>query len=80
MGSAAQSPSGLFASQNTSSIVPKFASAAPQFSSSSGQETSLPHAFSTMTLQDPSNGGWNMDTGATSHLNSSTNCLRTIFA
>ncbi|GJY43537.1 ribonuclease H-like domain-containing protein [Tanacetum coccineum] len=42
----------------------------------SSQPTSLPSAFSTMTLQDPT---WNMDTGATSHLNSSTRNLSSIF-
>ncbi|GJS66519.1 hypothetical protein Tco_0681083 [Tanacetum coccineum] len=40
------------------------------------QPTSLPSAFSTMTLSDPT---WNMDTGATSHLNSNVNNLITIF-
>ncbi|GKD93769.1 hypothetical protein Tco_1373606 [Tanacetum coccineum] len=28
-----------------------------------GQETTLPHAFSAVSLQDPTNGAWNMDTG-----------------
>ena len=36
----------------------------------------LPRAFSTMTLQDPT---WNMDTGASSHLNSHTSNLNTIY-
>ncbi|GJY36310.1 ribonuclease H-like domain-containing protein [Tanacetum coccineum] len=40
------------------------------------QPTTLPSAFSTMSLQDPT---WNMDTGATSHLNSSTRNLSSIF-
>ncbi|GJX58289.1 ribonuclease H-like domain-containing protein [Tanacetum coccineum] len=40
------------------------------------QQTSLPSAFSTMTLQDPT---WNMDTGATSHLNSNARNLSTLF-
>ncbi|GJZ74210.1 ribonuclease H-like domain-containing protein, partial [Tanacetum coccineum] len=40
------------------------------------QPTSLPSAFSTMTLQDPT---WNMDTGATSHLNSNAHNLSTLF-
>ncbi|GKE56881.1 ribonuclease H-like domain-containing protein, partial [Tanacetum coccineum] len=40
------------------------------------QPTSLPSAFSTMTLQDPT---WNMDTGATSHLNSNAYNLSTLF-
>ncbi|GJW08838.1 ribonuclease H-like domain-containing protein [Tanacetum coccineum] len=50
---------------------------APQ-SSLPGQETILPQAFNTMTLQDPSNANWNMDTGASSHLNSDANNLSTI--
>ncbi|GKE84175.1 hypothetical protein Tco_1557917, partial [Tanacetum coccineum] len=37
----------------------------------SGQETTLPHAFVVGTLHDPSSGAWNMDTGASSHLNDS---------
>ncbi|GKA93918.1 ribonuclease H-like domain-containing protein, partial [Tanacetum coccineum] len=40
------------------------------------QPTLLPSAFSTMSLQDPT---WNMDTGATSHLNSDARNLSTIF-
>ncbi|GKA03745.1 ribonuclease H-like domain-containing protein [Tanacetum coccineum] len=40
------------------------------------QATSLPSAFSTMTLQDLT---WNMDTGATSHLNSNAHNLSTLF-
>ncbi|GKA36523.1 ribonuclease H-like domain-containing protein [Tanacetum coccineum] len=40
------------------------------------QPTSILSAFSTMTLPDPT---WNMDTGASSHLNSSTRNLSTIF-
>ncbi|GKG06610.1 ribonuclease H-like domain-containing protein [Tanacetum coccineum] len=43
------------------------------------QETQLPHAFNTLTLQDPANSNWNMDTGSSSHLNSSVNNLSTIF-
>ncbi|GJR75693.1 ribonuclease H-like domain-containing protein [Tanacetum coccineum] len=50
---------------------------APQ-SSLPGQETILPQAFNTMTLQDPANANWNMDTGASSHLNSDSNNLSTI--
>ncbi|GJT38950.1 ribonuclease H-like domain-containing protein [Tanacetum coccineum] len=38
--------------------------------------TSLPSAFSTMMLHDPT---WNMDTGATSHLNSNAHNLSTLF-
>ncbi|GKB35265.1 hypothetical protein Tco_0880207 [Tanacetum coccineum] len=44
-------------------------------SGSTSQETQLPHAFNTLTLQDPANSNWNMDTGASSHLNSSVNNL-----
>nr|GEW23666.1 ribonuclease H-like domain-containing protein [Tanacetum cinerariifolium] len=40
------------------------------------QQTTLPSAFSTMSLQDPT---WNMDTGATSHLNSNARNLSTTF-
>ncbi|GJZ21793.1 ribonuclease H-like domain-containing protein [Tanacetum coccineum] len=40
------------------------------------QATSLLSAFSTMTVQDPT---WNMDTCSSSHLNSSTSNLSTIF-
>ncbi|GKF57183.1 ribonuclease H-like domain-containing protein, partial [Tanacetum coccineum] len=42
-------------------------------------ETYLPQALNTMTLQDPANSNWNMDTGASSYLNSSTNNLSTVF-
>ncbi|GKC89817.1 hypothetical protein Tco_1150466 [Tanacetum coccineum] len=35
----------------------------------SGHEAILPNAFSAMTLQDPAAVNWNMDTGASSHLN-----------
>ncbi|GJX66895.1 hybrid signal transduction histidine kinase M [Tanacetum coccineum] len=48
--------------------------AAPALHSS--QATSLPSAFSTMTLYDPT---WNMDTGETSHLNSNAHNLSTLF-
>ncbi|GJS31420.1 ribonuclease H-like domain-containing protein [Tanacetum coccineum] len=33
----------------------------------SGQETTLPHAFTVGTLHDPTTGAWNMDTGAMSN-------------
>ncbi|GJY82051.1 ribonuclease H-like domain-containing protein [Tanacetum coccineum] len=46
-----------------------------QSTSNPGQATLLPHAFSTETLQDPSSGAWNMDTGANSHLNNSITSL-----
>ncbi|GKG01675.1 hypothetical protein Tco_0306380 [Tanacetum coccineum] len=45
-------------------------------SANASQATSLPSAFSTMTVQDPT---WNMDTGSSSHLNFSTSNLSTIF-
>ncbi|GKC12192.1 ribonuclease H-like domain-containing protein [Tanacetum coccineum] len=48
-------------------------------SNPSGQETLLPQAFNTMTIQDPTDANWNMDTGASSHLNSSANNLSTVF-
>lgn len=41
-------------------------------SGDSGQATSLPQAFNSMSLQDPNDNGWYMDTGATSHLASDT--------
>nr|GEU88253.1 hybrid signal transduction histidine kinase M [Tanacetum cinerariifolium] len=42
----------------------------------SSQVTSLPNAFNTMSLQDPT---WNMDIGATSHLYSNARNLSTLF-
>nr|GEX07401.1 ribonuclease H-like domain-containing protein [Tanacetum cinerariifolium] len=45
----------------------------------SGHATTIPHAFTTETLRDFSNGAYNMDTGASSHLNSSVNSLCEIF-
>ncbi|GKC80927.1 hypothetical protein Tco_1136644 [Tanacetum coccineum] len=45
-----------------------------------GQATNLPHAFSTMTLQDLASGAWNMDTDASSHLNNSVNSLSENFS
>nr|GEZ91434.1 ribonuclease H-like domain-containing protein [Tanacetum cinerariifolium] len=43
------------------------------------QETTLPHAFSVVSLQDPTTGAWNMDTGASFHLNDSVTSLSDIF-
>ncbi|GKA27805.1 ribonuclease H-like domain-containing protein [Tanacetum coccineum] len=43
-------------------------------SQGSGQATLLPNAFNTTTLQEPAFGKWNMDTGASSHLNDSVHC------
>ncbi|GJV76394.1 hypothetical protein Tco_1507978 [Tanacetum coccineum] len=44
-------------------------------SGSTGQKTTLPHAFAAGTLHDPTTGAWNIDTGASSHLNNSVNSL-----
>ncbi|GKC68095.1 ribonuclease H-like domain-containing protein [Tanacetum coccineum] len=44
-----------------------------------GQATILPSAFTTGTLHDPSTGAWHMDSGATSHLNSSVYNLSDVF-
>ncbi|GJW95117.1 ribonuclease H-like domain-containing protein, partial [Tanacetum coccineum] len=45
-----------------------------------GQETTtLPHAFTAGTLHDPAPAAWNMDTGASSHLNNSITSLSEIF-
>ncbi|GJY79980.1 ribonuclease H-like domain-containing protein [Tanacetum coccineum] len=43
----------------------------------SEQATILPNAFIAETLHDPTTGAWNMDTGASSHLNSSVSILVT---
>ncbi|GKA68083.1 hypothetical protein Tco_0768000 [Tanacetum coccineum] len=40
-----------------------------------GQATILPHAFTVGTLHDPVSSAWNMDTGASSHLNNSVTSL-----
>nr|GEV16247.1 ribonuclease H-like domain-containing protein [Tanacetum cinerariifolium] len=47
-------------------------------SQGSGQATLLPNAFNTTTLQDSASGSWNMDTGASSHLNDSVHYLSDI--
>ncbi|GJQ92175.1 ribonuclease H-like domain-containing protein [Tanacetum coccineum] len=44
----------------------------------SGQATLLLNAFNTLPLQEPALGNWNMDTGASSHLNDSVHCLSDI--
>ncbi|GJR96160.1 ribonuclease H-like domain-containing protein [Tanacetum coccineum] len=49
------------------------------FSGYNGQETNLPQAFNTPTLQDFGQVGWNMDTCVSSHLNSDANNLSTIY-
>ncbi|GJX77844.1 hypothetical protein Tco_0324655 [Tanacetum coccineum] len=43
------------------------------------QATALPSAFTARTLHDPATGAWNMDTGASSHLNSLVTSLSDIF-
>ncbi|GJT93556.1 hypothetical protein Tco_1082401 [Tanacetum coccineum] len=43
------------------------------------QETTLPHAFTARTLHDPATGAWNMNTGASSHLNASVTNLNDVF-
>nr|GEX69725.1 ribonuclease H-like domain-containing protein [Tanacetum cinerariifolium] len=43
------------------------------------QATALPTAFTARTLHDPATGAWNMDTGASSHLNSLVTSLSDIF-
>ncbi|GJR06596.1 ribonuclease H-like domain-containing protein [Tanacetum coccineum] len=44
-----------------------------------GQATTLPHTFIVGTLHDPGPTSWNIDTGASSHLNNSTTSLSEIF-
>nr|GEY88441.1 ribonuclease H-like domain-containing protein [Tanacetum cinerariifolium] len=44
-----------------------------------GQATNILHAFSTESLRDPNTGAWNIYTGASSHLNSSSTCLSNVF-
>ncbi|GJZ99241.1 ribonuclease H-like domain-containing protein [Tanacetum coccineum] len=51
----------------------------PGSTGTSGQETTLLHAFNAGTLHDPATGAWNMDTGASSHLKALVNSLSEIF-
>ncbi|GKF23678.1 ribonuclease H-like domain-containing protein, partial [Tanacetum coccineum] len=46
----------------------------------SGQETVLQHAFSTSTPHDPTIGAWNIDIGASSHLNDSVTSLSDVLS
>ncbi|GKB22141.1 ribonuclease H-like domain-containing protein, partial [Tanacetum coccineum] len=63
-----------------SSIPPGFCPSVPSTGSGlQGQPTMLPHAFNTASIQDPLARTWNMDTGASSHLNDSVHCLSDIF-
>ncbi|GJY42913.1 hypothetical protein Tco_0431126 [Tanacetum coccineum] len=50
-----------------------------QSGQSAGHETILSHVFSVTTPHDPTTEAWNMDTGASSHLNNSVNSLSEIF-
>ncbi|GKD82596.1 ribonuclease H-like domain-containing protein [Tanacetum coccineum] len=43
-----------------------------------GQATLLPQAFTAGTIHDPTTGAWNMDTGASSHLNNSVTSSSTV--
>ncbi|GKD58896.1 ribonuclease H-like domain-containing protein [Tanacetum coccineum] len=45
----------------------------------SGQATTLPHAFTVVTLHDPASGSWNMYTNVSSHLHNSATSLSEIF-
>ncbi|GJU52944.1 ribonuclease H-like domain-containing protein [Tanacetum coccineum] len=58
--------------QQTQTLHPRSGSWPPAAPLSQLYKTNLPH-------QDPANSNWNMDTGASSHLNSLVNNLSTIF-
>nr|GEU75806.1 ribonuclease H-like domain-containing protein [Tanacetum cinerariifolium] len=62
-------------------LFSRVAPTAPQVNHGSigTQETTLPYAFTTATIQDFSNGAWNMDSGVSSHLNNSFSSLSEIF-
>ncbi|GJU27390.1 putative RNA-directed DNA polymerase, eukaryota, reverse transcriptase zinc-binding domain protein [Tanacetum coccineum] len=44
-----------------------------------GQDTTPPHAFAAGSLHDPTTRAWNMDTGASSHLNNLVTSLSDVF-
>ncbi|KAL4587848.1 hypothetical protein LXL04_000722 [Taraxacum kok-saghyz] len=44
----------------------------------SSESTAIPQMFNTMTLNDPGQGGWFMDTGATAHLHSDAGILKSV--
>ncbi|GKC96790.1 ribonuclease H-like domain-containing protein, partial [Tanacetum coccineum] len=67
--SAQQNPSGP-----TSAPIKAMGPTAPP-----GQVTTLPYAFIARTLHNPATGVWNIDTCASSHLNSSVTSLNAIF-
>ncbi|GJW03737.1 ribonuclease H-like domain-containing protein [Tanacetum coccineum] len=66
-----------YVTQPTGSLVMGSASSSGAVNTS-GQATLLPQAFTAGTLHDPTTGAWNMDTGASSHLNNSIISLSTI--
>ncbi|XP_042756670.2 LOW QUALITY PROTEIN: retrovirus-related Pol polyprotein from transposon RE1 [Lactuca sativa] len=47
-----------------------------QYPNNMDQPTTLPQTFNTMTLQDPNNADWYMDTGATAHLHADSSSLK----
>nr|GFA07755.1 ribonuclease H-like domain-containing protein [Tanacetum cinerariifolium] len=59
------------------SIVAPLGSVGPMVTT--GQETPLSYVFVAGTLHDPATGAWNMDTGASSHLNNSVTSLNDAF-
>ncbi|GJR64496.1 ribonuclease H-like domain-containing protein [Tanacetum coccineum] len=82
-----QQPNGLAQQQQAVYMAQQYNSPSQPTTSSNGilgaalvyyasQSTTLPSASSTMSLQDPT---WNMDTGATSYLNSNARNLSTLF-
>ncbi|GKC17412.1 hypothetical protein Tco_1014194 [Tanacetum coccineum] len=44
-----------------------------------GHATTLPHTFTAGIFHDPASGAWNMDTGASSHLNNLVTSLSDVF-
>ncbi|GJX38338.1 hypothetical protein Tco_0251641 [Tanacetum coccineum] len=74
-GSSPTAPTGLSAPPGfpMHAQVPLYYTARPaqpvsaQSTSTAGQATVLPHAFTVGTLQDPSSGAWNMDTVGDGH-------------
>ncbi|GJZ34941.1 ribonuclease H-like domain-containing protein [Tanacetum coccineum] len=72
-------PYASHAQQPQTSLGYQIASLAHQAQTFAYQATTLPYAFTTGTLHDPATGAWNMDTGASSHLNNSVDSLSEIF-
>nr|GEV77572.1 ribonuclease H-like domain-containing protein [Tanacetum cinerariifolium] len=70
-------------SSSSSPMVLLADSARPRFvarpTDNTGKATMLPKAFTARTLHDPTTGAWNMDTGASSHLNNLVTSLTTMF-